>query len=299
MQFKTAIFNIFRQISKVTAVELFLAQQIKNGNKFAEKFIADIQLYPKNSIRTCTRNGINYRLDVSDYMEHGIYFNLINQPDFDRRFLYSLIKEDFVCLDIGANIGETTLNFAKLATKGKVYSFEPVPFLFERLKTNISLNSFKNIQLHNIAISDKNEALFFDLPSNHNSAGISLSKQETSDNYKVKAITLDDFVEEQKLSKIDIIKIDVEGFENFVINGAYKTIQRLKPIIFIEIDNRYLQPKGTSEKKLLTQIRNDFAYSLYRINGTEKIRMEAIEDTGMHYDVLCVVDNAENKIPFR
>lgn len=290
MQFKTRVFNIFRNISKIPIIETFLAERIKNGSKLASKLIAGIKLYPKNSIRNCCRNGINYRLDISDFMEHGLYFNINDTVDFDRRFLFSLIKDDFICFDIGANIGETTLNFAKLANKGKVYSFEPVPFLYERLQTNVALNHFPNIELYNIAISDKSETLFFQMPSNHNSAGISMSKQASQDSRAVAAITLDDFIQEQEILRVDFIKIDVEGFENFVINGAYKTIQKYRPLLFIEIDNRYLIPKNTSEKKLLTQIQRDFGYTVYRIHGMEKIRLNTIEDTGEHYDVLCVME---------
>ncbi len=288
MNLKTGFLNIFRRISQLPAAEVFLAERIANGSKISKKLIADIALYPKNSFRTCTRNGIHYKLDISDYMEHAIYFNITDTVDFDRRFLYSLIKPDFICLDIGANIGETTLNFARLAPNGRVYAFEPVPFLHERLKTNIALNRYQHIDIYNLALSDKEEELFFENPSNNNSSGIALSKEPTNTSTLVHSTTIDEFISSNNIGRVDFIKIDVEGFENFVINGARHTLQQLQPIMVIEIDNRYLKGKNTSEKILLTQLSMEFGYTLYRIDGINKIKITAIEDTDTHYDVLCV-----------
>ena len=96
MGLKTDFLNIFRRISQIPVIERTLSESILNGSKISKKLIANISLYPKQSFRTCTRNGIQYKLDISDYMEHAIYFNITDTVDFDRRFLYSLIKPDIV-----------------------------------------------------------------------------------------------------------------------------------------------------------------------------------------------------------
>lgn len=287
MTIKTSILNIFRSVSKIRFIEEALANQINNGNNFATKLIASNYLYPKNSIRNCTRNGIIYTLDISDYMEHGIYFGIYDGPDFDRTQLYSLIKPNYICFDIGANIGETTLNFAQIAKNGKVYSFEPVPFLFERLKKNVQQNKFENIFLNNIAISDRKETLFFSTPINNNSAGIGLQKNKEEKSNAVFADTLDNFVDENKIERIDFIKIDVEGFENFVINGAINTLKSLKPILFIEIDNHHLLKNNTSEAEILTKL-SSLGYTLFAIEEKSKIEITSFENTNKHYDVLCI-----------
>ncbi|HNE50584.1 MAG TPA: FkbM family methyltransferase [Chitinophagales bacterium] len=288
MSLKTDILNVFRRIVQWPVAERILLEKIKNGNTLSKKIIAGPNLYPKNTIRTCIRDGIKYRLDISDYMEHAIYFNINDTVDFDRRFLYSIIQPDFICFDVGANIGETTLNFAKLATEGKIYSFEPVPFLYNRLKTNINLNTFNNIELHNLALSDREEELYFENPKNSNSAGISMHKEYTTTANVVHSTTIDAFIFQNNISKIDFIKIDVEGFEHYVINGARNTLLQHKPLLFIEIDNRYLKTKNTSEKIILTLLASEFGYTLYRIDGMNKIKITTIEDTDTHYDVFCV-----------
>ena len=290
MNFKTKFLNIFRRISQLPSVEKILAENIRNGSKISKKLIAGNGMYSKGTIRTCNREGINFRLDISDYMEHAIYFGINDTVDFDRRLLYSLIKENYVCFDIGANIGETTLNFAKLASKGKIYSFEPVPFLFQRLKTNVELNNFQNISLNNLAISDKQEELFFESPTNNNSSGISLNKEKSASSSIVHSTTIDTFVTENNIEKIDFMKIDVEGFENFVINGGTETLKKMKPILFIEIDNKNLQKNNSSEQKILTLLQNQLGYTLYRIDGIEKTKLTVLENTNEHYDVLCVAE---------
>lgn len=288
MGLKTGFLNIFRRFSQIPVIERVLSESIKNGSNISKKLIADISIYPKKSFRTCTRNDIQYKLDISDYMDHAIYFNITDGVDFDRRLLYSLIKHDFICFDIGANIGETTLNFAKLAPQGRIYSFEPVPFLFERLKTNVGLNTFKNIDLHHLALSDRKEELYFEKPSNNNSSGITMSKESSSTSTLVHSTTIDLFVSDNNINRIDFIKIDVEGFENYVINGGGNTLRKFEPILFIEIDNLHLKQQDASEKILLTQLQTKFGYTLYRIDGIRKIKITAIEDNDEHYDVLCV-----------
>ena len=72
--------------------------------------------------------------------------------------------------------------------------------------------------------------------------------------------------------------------------GAANTLLKMKPTLMVEIDNRYLISKNTSEKMLLSLLQNTYGYTLYRINGLEKIKINLIEDTNMHYDILCVAE---------
>jgi FkbM family methyltransferase len=289
MTLKTRVLNIFRKISQIPAIETILAKRIHNGSRLSRKLIASHRMYPHGSFRDCTRQNLHFHLDISEYMEYAIYFDIKDGIDFDRRVLYSLVKNNSVCFDIGANIGETTLNFARLAREGKVYSFEPVPFLFERLQTNVSFNNFPNIFLNNLALSDKKEQLFFESSKNHNSSGISLQKHPTSRSQAVNSTTIDSFVEENNITHIDFMKIDVEGFESLVIKGGMRTLKKFMPVIFMEVDHHNLSKNNSSEKELLMQM-HSLGYSLFRIEGIQKIKIHQSEYTGLHYDVLCIME---------
>ena len=64
----------------------------------------------------------------------------------------------------------------------------------------------------------------------------------------------------------------------------------MKPILFIEIDNKNLKKNNSSEQKLLSQLQNELGYTLYRIDGIKKTKLTALENTNEHYDVLCVAE---------
>src|SRR6185503_10408971 len=122
---------------------------------FWSKFIPNPVLYNFNSVRNVNRGGINYSLDMSCLMQWYVYWDFKAK---DRDKLYSLVKKGDVVFDVGTNIGETLLNFAKLTgEQGYVYGFEPDAENYKNVQKNISLNSFKNIHVFNQAVSDKKE----------------------------------------------------------------------------------------------------------------------------------------------
>ena len=283
---KTELLNSLRQVIKIRAIENSLVKLSLNGSAVAKKIIGSNALFAQGSLRTCNRDGINYLLDISDYMDHGIYFGFNTLLDFERENLYKLIKANDVVFDVGANIGETALNFAKhLNSSGKVFCFEPVPYLFERLKKNVSLNSFSNISLHNIALSDKKEDLFFNLPKEQNSSGTFLSETSSEQGKKVLSIPLDDFCIENKIEKLDMIKIDVEGFELKVLKGATQTLKKFKPKMFIEINDMHLHRAGGSAKEAIKLLEEN-NYTIMRDDNNEVINSN-YDFFNKHFDIVC------------
>jgi FkbM family methyltransferase len=273
--FTSRVLNLFRRITRIPFIEKIIVQQNLNGNKITPRLTLTNKLYHKNTIRNCTRNGFNYRLDISDYMQHAIYFGLQNDTDFDREFLYSLIKKDDVVLDIGANIGETTLHFARLASEGKVFGFEPVPYVFDFFQNNVRLNNLQNIVLQNMALSNKEEILFFKDTPNKNSSGITLNKNKIDDGAKVTATSLDAIDAKNSFKKIDLIKLDVEGFEPFVFEGAKNCILKYKPKMYVEINHDHLQRNHFTGTDLL-KIIQDLGYVLFKVKGKEIVPIENI-----------------------
>jgi FkbM family methyltransferase len=188
-------------------------------------------------------------------------------------------------MDIGTNMGETLLNFARLNPAGKNYGFEPVPFLYQKANHNISLNDFKNIFLNNIALSDQPGKLYFEIPKNRNYGSISMAKEASSNAQEVQAITLDEFVAVNKIEKIDLIKIDVEGFEVNVLKGASNTIHQHRPILYIEVVDSYLTSKGSSAKELLDMIRQHN----YKIQNADTLEVIGADYSAydIRMDIIC------------
>lgn len=157
--------------------------------------------------------------------------------------LKNFIKKGNIVFDVGANAGEYTYALERLAGAGNVYSFEPITSLFKELK-----KLFPKVNLHRIALSDKNEIHQFKIPI------IAGSKFETrgkldidyiepgefsSELIEVECKTLDLFVEENNMKQLDFIKIDVEGHELKVLHGADESIKRFRPMMLIEIEQRH------------------------------------------------------------
>ncbi len=168
------------------------------------------------------------------------------------------IKDAKVILDVGANVGFFSMLCRELYPKAKIYSFEPVPKTFSCLEKNFKDD--KNTEFFNLAVSDyrgSGKMIF----SEENSAVSSLSD---GGNVDVEITTLDYFLKDKKLDKVDILKIDTEGFEDFVLKGAEETLKKVKYIIMevtIENNKNYTI---SSLFKLLSTENFDFQILGYR-----------------------------------
>ncbi|MFN0188030.1 MAG: FkbM family methyltransferase [Bacteroidia bacterium] len=249
----------------------------KGYDNFFVKCIPQNYQYSKFSIRRVKRDGIWYELDLSEYMEWVIYYGLNVE---NRNDLYCLVKRDMVLFDIGSNIGETLLNFAKLTgEKGKVYGFEPVPHTYGKCSNNIALNRFNNVSVSQIALSNKEETLFFQEPNNNNSGGVFMNKSNTPGSYKVEGITLDAYVERVGIKVLDLIKVDVEGFETNVLKGASETCKKFRPKLFVEVDDVNLKSQGSSADELIKLI-SSYGYRISKIDAAA-----AWDQPVYHYDI--------------
>ncbi len=155
--------------------------------------------------------------------------------------LSSFIAQGDQVLDIGAYIGTHALAFSRfVGNKGSVYAVEPRREIFDFLSRNISANKISNISALNVALSDRQGKILLpsiDLKVKGSLGSFSLidcpSAIETGKGYKCPITTIDQL----KLGKIDFIKIDVEGMERQVIDGARESISNWQPTIFAECNS--------------------------------------------------------------
>lgn len=140
--------------------------------------------------------------------------------------------------DIGANTGIYSLLAKAININAEVYAFEPVERVYEKLNKNIQINLF-NIKTYPIAISNKTgTSEIWDFKFEHEYAASLIKPENNSDiytSYKVPITSLDDFIEKNRISKIDLIKIDVETYEPHVLEGYSKYFSVHKPTLLIEV----------------------------------------------------------------
>lgn len=186
----------------------------------------------------------------SELIIYGIHEPLTTKLILDE------IKKDMTVLDIGSNIGYYAILESKLVgPSGKVFSIEPSPKNFELLEENLKLQKMNNFQLFNLAIGSKNEKLEFVISGKSNWSKIKEKNDIIGKNDKIITVLvkpLDLFCEENLLEKIDLIRMDVEGYEENIIAGGKETLRKFKPTLMIEIHKMYLGKERT--KKILNEL---------------------------------------------
>jgi FkbM family methyltransferase len=230
---------------------------LNNNSLLLKKIIPPNYLYKQGSFRYVKRDDINYKLDISNVVDHYLYFGF---KDSSYDSIIEEIKKSKIILDVGANIGITALYYASINTKAQIFAFEPHPETFKRANDNIELNKFKNIHLFNIGLAQKKESLkLYEVNQKNPGMNRILSDYKNLPFKRINVEILDQFCLENNISKIDFIKIDVEGFEYFVLLGGGEVIQKSKPILFIELDDNNLRENNKSAKELIDLLKK-FGY---------------------------------------
>ena len=164
------------------------------------------------------------------------------------KFLESTVKEGINVIDIGANVGITTVTVARrIGRRGKLYSFEPTPEYFNTLKENISSNGLENVKVYELAVTDQVGRVPFS--QKELSSGIVF--EQGAKRFEVSTTSIDRFFSEEKIQRIDLINMDCEGSELLVLKGAKETLRKNKVKIFCEIHHDFLKQLGQSVEELV------------------------------------------------
>jgi len=200
----------------------------------------------------------------------------------DEYFFRKYLKAGDSVVDVGSNIGTLTLTAACIVgEKGRVVSIEPHPRTFAFLLKNIDLNPFKNILPLNIAVGDKGGYVNF---SSRKSDDINRVLQN-SEGLKVPIFRLDEVINWEM--KIGLLKIDVEGYEKFVIYGTEKILRNIDCIYFESWEERF-KDFGYSTADLISLIQRN-GFEVYNISNSK------LEKLSNHYKSLV----CENLIAIR
>lgn len=163
-------------------------------------------------------------------------------PEKELLVLYYLLKDNHVAVDVGANNGAYCYFFKEIKKAKTVFAFEPLPNLFKKLTI-----WFKNIELFNLALSNKKEVAKIHIPIiddklYESRAKLDDLKEVNETGFKeieINIDTLDHVLEPKNINQLDIIKIDIEGHELKAIEGAVKSINTFKPYLLVEIESRH------------------------------------------------------------
>lgn len=177
--------------------------------------------------------------------------------------LMRVVSQGDVCIDVGANIGAIALSLAyRVGEKGRVYAFEPGPTLCARLQNNVEATRLPNVEVFQNGLGRKQEILFWQMEEGENAGNAIISRTATPTQCRV--YTLDGFLKSRGVTRIDFIKIDVEGMELDVVEGAREVIRQHTPILLVE--TRVTEgPLGESIITLL-QVLSEEGYEFWDID---------------------------------
>ena len=178
--------------------------------------------------------------DPDDYIKSRIVEDRHWEEDVTE-WLESHIRPGTVALDVGAHIGTHTVLMSELVgPRGRVYAFEPQWKVFRELYYNLALNGSNNAVALRYALGDGEPTVIEMNPAtegNEGGTGVGAGGD------RVELRTLDSF----RFQKVSLLKIDVEGFENPVLDGARRTIRRERPAIIIEIMGGHVYDEAPPE----------------------------------------------------
>ena len=216
-----------------------------------------------------------------------------------------LIQPGDIVFDIGANFGWYTTLFAKLTgATGKVYAFEPQPAILEHNRDNLRLNAFEDrVKLSHLALGAQSGSLnlytFAGLSNAHSSA-VSLGRDDAKMSICPMS-TLDAFAAEEEIRRIDVLKIDVEGYEADVFKGGARMLGAADaPLILFEINMDCLKSRGMTARNVQDVLRGfgyDFFWEIHPFAGVRPVSGDL---RGTNADYLtakkCRSDDVEKKL---
>lgn len=196
-------------------------------------------IIPKNAVFYILRGKLRGKKWYLSSSNPGILVGLHDENELICE-LDNQLTNKAVFYDVGANVGFFTLLASSIAKDVNVIAFEPLPRNLFYLKNHLSLNNVENVKIVEAALSNSSGTCdFFVYEEGHgNITGDIYEFKEKI--FKVPKITIDELVEKNEIPAPDIIKIDVDGGELLVLNGANKTIGKNRPILFIETHTQEL-----------------------------------------------------------
>ena len=202
--------------------------------------------------------------------------------------LQQFLNEGDTLIDVGANIGFLSLVGAvKVGRSGHVHSFEPFPSTYSILEENKAINDFEHLKLHQFALGNENETQII-YPENKNRGGASIINHVSERGISINVKKLDDFNFE---NPINVLKIDVEGYEFEVLKGAECTVRKDHPKLIIE---HSLDRENTAINfELYNWVLSLGFYKIFRLKGGKERSSNLVEianssELPVHDNIFCI-----------
>ena len=194
--------------------------------------------------------GFRMNLDLADPEQLKVYFYGHYHERYEADLVQRLLGEDDVFWDVGANVGYFTLVAATaLKNRGRIVAFEPGKNAYARLTENLALNPWRNIQTYPVAVTDREGEAVLHLLGDiaDSSASLYPAAQAQAGQEVCRTVALDHFLDSEGLRPPNLVKLDAEGAELAVLQGAQKLIADSPPLWLMEMEEQNLLAAGASK----------------------------------------------------
>lgn len=225
-----------------------------------------LRLVPPNAVIT-VRKGLNKGMKwVAGASTHGCWLGIYESDK--QSAIRKFVSPGMHVFDIGANAGFYTLAFSRLCgAKGSVWAFEPFAANVSNLLHHVKLNGLANVTVIQAAVTDRKGLVGFRISESNAMGAVS----ETAEAYKVPTIHLDDFISEFAVPVPDLIKLDVEGAESMVLEGARNLLAQRKTALFVALH-------GEQQVRRCTEILRAAGYDIFLLSGERVVDPQFVGD---------------------
>lgn len=248
-------------------MRLSTEKKISIARLISKSIVGVRAIFGLSSITRVHRQGLSWSLDLKEGIDLAVYLE-VYEPETIKA-LKRIVKPGDVVVDIGANIGAITLPLGRyVGVSGHVIAFEPTAWAYDKLQKNLSLNPhlLNRVRTEQIILleEEKEPPAFvyssWNLAEKEDELTHPQHKGRMMATDSVQGISLDAYFEKNPQKRIELIKLDVDGYELAVLKGAKKTLLRYKPKIVLEI-----APHVQEEKRQLEELLAELKAARYRL----------------------------------
>jgi FkbM family methyltransferase len=245
-------------------------------------------------------NGMKVKVHLQDHVGGYIIRYGYYEPE-EVALVQSLLGPGMNFIDIGAHIGQYALvGSEQVGPEGRVHAFEPDPETFSWFASNVERNHLRNVVMNQMALSSEPGVLDFYISKVNDIGSNSLREPRrfSGQVHKVECVLLDDYVRDQGIDQVHLIKMDVEGAEHSVFEGAHELLSSPnRPILMVEFEETRQKVFGYSCEKLAADLEGH-GYTLFMIEDGRLIPHRLNPDL-YSYNVMAVPSDRVDEVrPF-
>lgn len=204
--------------------------------------------------------------------------NFRNYEKNDSDMIFKLVNDSNTVFDIGGNMGWYAIGLCKAKKNIDMHTFEPILSTYKTLVDNVKMNNVK-VKVNNFGLSNKKQDLSFYFHKEGSGNASAAIMNDDRDNIKVKCHvdTIDNYIKDNNVRKLDFIKCDVEGAELLTFKGGIETISEHKPIMFTEMLRKWSAKFNYHPNEIIDLLKR-IGYSCYFVDGTRLKEITIITD---------------------